>query len=92
MSNLKPAIALANAFSAEVRASFTAEEMAEIRARNRKPEYAGACATHDFADANMIMAAAWQKVFKAECDPSDDGHAALWNRAWDIARENEFTV
>lgn len=94
------AFILAEAFAAECRDAFTDEEMAEIRRRNATPEYQGEpgpCATHDFADANMIMAAAFEVAFGREPQIEDlpDGteppDIALWNAAWTSAKARHLT-
>ena len=42
------------------------------------------CHSHDFTDANMIMA----EAFAADGFDTDD--FALWNEVWDIAKKNGF--
>ena len=44
----------------------------------------GACASHDFCDANMAMAEAIHQITGREVDIDSDND--LWNIAWDIAR------
>lgn len=66
---------------------------------NRQPEYAkGACASHNFCDANMPMLRAFQltlgrqpAILEAEPDPDQaDRDTALWNAAWDLCHATEF--
>jgi len=95
---------LAAAFSAEVRATLTPEQLATVVKRN-KTIRAGCCATHDFCDSNVCMIDAFQKAFGREWHSVEDGdendpvHMArldaeteLCNLAWDAARESEFTL
>lgn len=78
--------ALAAAFVADLRVCLTGDQWDEIRARNALSTYQGCCASHDFVDANMNMAAAFEKVTGREPQTDSDGDAALWNEAWAIAR------
>lgn len=84
------ALKIASAFSALVRRDL-GDNLPEIAARNARPDYQGACATHDFADANMIMAEAFESAMGRAIDIASDADCALWNRAWDIARARKFT-
>lgn len=72
--------------------------MEEIRRRNATAEYAGsACASHDFCDANMVMAAAFKFIFDRDPEMSNNGidgmspDDVLWNRAWTLAKR-EFLI
>ncbi len=49
-----------------------------------------ACATHDYCDANMLMAEAFEGVRGYEFTMSDDD-AALWGKAWDVAKAVGFS-
>lgn len=81
---------LAQAFRAAILAEVGPIKAAEIDRRNRDPEYAGCCASHDFCDANMPMAEAFEATFGREVNPADDADAAIWNEAWDKARAAGF--
>lgn len=48
------------------------------------------CATHDYIDANMAMAEAFKDLTGREFNLQSDTQTALWNKAWDIAKKNEF--
>lgn len=83
---------LAREFSARVRDEL-ANELPEILARNRALRAEGgrsSCATHDFCDANMLMADAFLAVTGREPDCESDADAALWSDAWDLAARYEF--
>lgn len=94
---------LGSAFAAECREQFAEEELADIRHRNATPEYADACATHDFADANMVMLEAFKATFGREPkflegtdaagnhSPEGETDMALWNAAWDWAKRVHLT-
>lgn len=54
-------------------------------------EFATACLgdlteAHDYCDANMAVAEAFERVIGCECIPSNDEHTAIFNAAWDVAR------
>lgn len=48
----------------------------------------GVCHSHDFCDANMVMAEAFKKVVGVEMKTDSDEHTALWNAAWGWWRKN----
>lgn len=62
-----------------------------IRQRNATPAYqSGACASHDFCDANMVMLEAWEAVmgreyFRPDFDGTTDESDTM-GAAWDWAR------
>lgn len=96
---MTPAETLAAAFVAECESTFTRSQMMVIRKRNASPEYAGdVCATHDFADANMIMLGAWESTFGAPprflSDPESDAGQTdmrLWGAAWTLAKDGALS-
>lgn len=93
---------LAAAFVAQCKAQYSQDELDCIRARNRRHNKAGrrdVCATHDFADANMIMLDAFEDAFQRKPDVLDEtasveahnADAALWAAAWDKAKAEFLT-
>jgi len=50
----------------------------------------GCCPTHDFMDANMPMAEAFERVMGRDIVLQDDGDLSLWNAAWGWARNRMF--
>ena len=86
--------AVADRFSAVLREWLTEDEMREVLERNLTPEYTGACATHDFCDANMAMGEALQSLGVDPFEGGEIGDAVtdLWNAAWDIARARGFRI
>lgn len=88
---------LAATFTKHVRAFFTEEDdvgamFATVLDRNRAEPDPSICHTHDFCDANELMAAAWNDCFPHEpfC-PQNTFHAQLWSAAWQQARKAEFS-
>jgi hypothetical protein len=79
---------IADTFVRLLRAELTATEFAEMQRRNSTPEYAntGCCASHDFCDANMIMASALEEHGFATSDDDDQFATARWNRVWTLAQ------
>ncbi len=90
-------IAIVNAFVDLVHEATAEEEFAEIKRLNATPEYADCCATHNFFDANMLMADAFERVMGREIElgeeteSSRDDHA-LWNAAWNQAKLGWLTA
>jgi hypothetical protein len=81
---------IGEAFAADIADIFTDAELAETRARNATPDYAAACATHDFCDANEPMAAAFAAIMGRPVDA--DADAAIWSSAWDYAKATHLTA
>lgn len=80
--------ALAVAFSRIVQRDLK-PHLPEIIARN-KVGHPGACATHDFCDANELMAEAFKEFTGREPDCADEKDAALWSGAWNAAYAASF--
>jgi len=68
------------------------DPLTAIRQRNATAEYEKSCATHDFLDANVHMAAAFAGVVKRPFDADAEGDVAVWNMAWEIARAERLTA
>lgn len=84
---------IADAFRRAIAEDLGTDIAAEIDERNATPEYAdGCCATHDFCDANMVMAEAFEAVTGRGPDVSSAEDTNLWNAAWDIARTQGFNI
>ncbi len=100
---------LAIEFAKEINAYLTPDQVAEVNRLNATPEYSnGACATHNYIDANEAMADAWQKVMDREFNfvsedvmlsgsrstqpPDIMEDVELWNNAWELAKQNGFDV
>jgi len=48
------------------------------------------CASHNFCDANEIMAEAFEKIVGVELNIQLEEHKTLWNQAWTLAKNNKF--
>jgi hypothetical protein len=87
------AVEIGRIFVELLRDELTADEFAEMQRRNATAEYerTRSCASHDFRDANMIMAQAFVQVGLDPLPMDDDGSdddtdiTELWNRAWESA-------
>jgi len=80
---------VARKFSELLAGCIGAENLKRAAARNAKGNRAG-CASHDFCDANMVMAEAILAATGAAVDIQSDSDARLWGASWDIAREHGF--
>jgi hypothetical protein len=87
---------LARTFSRLLWADLTVGQMETVIERNRVDgANSGVCHSHDFCDANMVMA----EAFDACCTPvfNDAGEipeatAQLWDEAWGLAKKSEFAT
>jgi len=75
---------LAERFIHEIKSECGAETFTEICRRNQIATYDGACASHDFMDANVCMANAFEVIFGREYT-GNDADTDLINEAWDAA-------
>lgn len=66
-------------------------QFAKMQRRNMKSEE-NVCASHDFCDANMAMAEAFETVLNREPNVSNASDTAIWNAAWDKAKAEELTA
>lgn len=90
---------LAEAFTKHVRAFFwddsiedTNDDFMLVLERNAAEPDPAICHTHDFCDANMLMAAAWQECFPHEAFCLQNTfHTELWSAAWQQAKAAEFS-
>jgi hypothetical protein len=82
---------LAMQFSRELHGQLTSKQMREVLRRNREEASTDICHSHDFLDANEVMYAAWKQVIGRDTD-FGDADTALWNAAWDLAKQYDFRV
>lgn len=76
--------AIGVSFVAALKAQLEPDEFEQMRQRNvKRPQ--GVCHSHDFCDANMPMASAFEAVMGREPDPAQETDAALWSAAWEGA-------
>jgi hypothetical protein len=64
--------------------------IAEVNRRNRRSDYEGCCASHDFCDANMAMLKAFEDITGQEYDSDDGYQTSLMNEAWDLAKVSDY--
>jgi hypothetical protein len=83
---------IARRFGALILRDASDEERAFVLRKNGTPEYplGGACPTHDIADANEWMGEAFRAIVGRDSDPASDDDSALWNAAWNLAREHNY--
>lgn len=87
------AAALASAFVRGLHKQMTVAQWNEMLLKNASGRYNLACASHDYVDANVIMAEAFEATYGRELlwgDDTDDTEA--WNAAWDVARLTMLTA
>lgn len=75
-------------FSERLRSELPPEIMAEINRRAASQDFG--CPTHDFIDANCLMAHAFAASTGREADPDSAADAELWDAAWNAARDSHF--
>ncbi len=82
---------LARAFSKRLRRVLTPAEMREVIERNKSAP-PGVCASHDFCDANEVMADAFKDVYGRAVNPRRNVECGVWNDAWNLAFNQKFKV
>jgi hypothetical protein len=73
---------LSRQFLIALRESVSDDDYQKIVALNKAEADPGICHSHDFTDANMVMARAFTAVTKTETDLRSTSQANLWSRAW----------
>ena len=85
---------IAEAFRKVIAGWLGADTRKTIDNVNRLSINDGTCATQEFCDANIAMLEAFE-VFDLDPLPEDDAEREamtdLWNRAWNIAKEQGFS-
>lgn len=89
--------AAAKAFCKLLREELSAEQMKEVIQRNLDESSDAICHSHDFCDANVVMADACEALgieilFPAD-EPAEDllqTQCNLWNEAWSLAKRADF--
>jgi hypothetical protein len=85
------ALCLGEAFADGLANTLTHNDWCEMVALNQTPTYAdGACASHNYCDANIVMLDAWHLMFDRPIDADIEAEAKLWNAAWEVARERHL--
>ena len=76
---------IANVFATLLKGWLDDDEWREvIRRVKEQPGSMTACPSHDFCDANVVMAEAIRQVALVEVDVTNDAHCDLWRRSWDV--------
>lgn len=86
---VRDAINLARLFSQKL------EDVVPIRDvidRNKAEDEPSVCHSHDFVDANMVMAAAFEEAFGQQPDVDSVDDANMCSAAWDIAKAADFFI
>ena len=81
---------LANEFSRLLTDFLSPQELINVLAANELEDDDLICHSHDYCDANEIMAEAFKNVVGREIDLQSDDDRELWCDAWDVAKENRF--
>jgi len=68
----------------------TPAEFAEMRRRNKADHNPLVCHSHDFCDANEAMLEAFRIAVGREADVDNEADCALWNAAWNLARQERL--
>lgn len=95
-------VVLAKAFSRMLSSTLDSESLAQVAASNGTAAYTGACATHDFVDANELMVQAFNEVHGRDpilasdvesdtaCANQEVADTRLISAAWNMARKAKF--
>jgi hypothetical protein len=81
---LKPFIAAA--FLDKLKLEIGDENFASCCRLNKAQSDASICHSHDFCDANMVMAAVFTDLTDKEPDVQDDALRQIWNASWDLSK------
>jgi hypothetical protein len=81
---------IAACFNDAISDALTCDEFTEMKRRNRE-EYSsmGACASHDFCDANHYLIAAYEAVKGSPCELEEHDFEVM-NQAFDYAHKHFF--
>ena len=80
----------AKAFIKEMRATLEPSEMNDAIALNKQEPNKSVCHTHDFCDANMVMASALKGLCSKLPNGEDPESFKFWNAAWKLAFDANF--
>jgi len=82
---------IARDFVVVLREGETDQTWAEMRRRNVELIGTGACASHDFCDANMVMSDAFERHMGHTADGDSERDASIWSDAWRLAQRRDLT-
>ncbi len=84
---------LAREFSEGLHAYLTEAQMQAVVERNQAETAPGACHSHDFCDANMVL---YEVFLRHGMDPAAEGgmdlYGALWDKVWNMAKGRDFRI
>jgi hypothetical protein len=66
--------------------------MREVIEKNSTEKYEGVCASHDYCDANVVMAEAFNKICGREIELGSEEDCFWWGEAWNYAKANSFFI
>lgn len=89
MKPISEKITLARAFGARMQ-ELPRAQFRQVIDRNKCESNDLICHSHDFVDANMVMLAAFEDVYKRAIDMDNEEELELWNDAWAIAKAADF--
>lgn len=78
-----------NRFATMLKDEIGAINFATVKQRNATETYKGACASHDFCDANTVMDAAIRESLNLASNHCID--VDFWNHAWNYARAKHLS-
>lgn len=83
---------IAREFCNLLRSQLNTSEFNEMVWRHVNEGYvsSNACVSHEYCDANMVMAEAFEAVVGEIAKVVNEQHVALWSAAWDAAKANNF--
>jgi len=89
---MKLPLRIAQEFSVTLNRWLGTEKMIEVDKRNQNELDPHICHSHDFCDANMAMAEAFQKIVGHDADVHSGTDVALWTEAWNMAKRRGFSA
>ena len=84
-------ISLAKEFSHELQGELGAD-IFKVICRNLRAPFSTTCASHDFCDANEVMAKAFKTVMGREINLQSDYDKWIWGMAWTLAKNSAFYI
>lgn len=81
---------IARAFSDLLKEEIGIHKTMQAALINHKAGYSLTCASHDYCDANMVMAYAKEMVTGIATDLDSDENLYLWGMAWTVAKADLF--
>lgn len=83
---------LKNAFVKQLKAELSEAKFAEVLKRNADEIDKRICHSHDFIDANAVMADAFEACFKESINFENKIHLEIINEAWSLAKNQALSL